>query len=130
MGKFRIRAKELNSRFNELEEFTNIRPLFHKLQTEVVAKHKEDLIDDIVKSYDTYTKDIQGILQQKKAAQEKIIADSQKDIEEIRRERDQKIEELKKVQEDKQELSAFVKQLKAATSQRVDEVVAAIKSAK
>ena len=130
LGKFRIRAKELNSRFNELEDFTNIRPLFHKLQTEVVAKHKEDLIDDIVKSYDTYTKDIQSILQQKKAAQEKIIADSQKGIEEIRRERDQKIEELKKVQEDKQELSAFVKQLKAATSQRVDEVVAAIRSAK
>ena len=127
LGKFRIRARELNARFSELEEFTNIRPLFHKLQTEVVAKHKEDLIDDIIKSYDAYVGDIRKIMQAKKSAQQKIIDDTQKGLEQIRAERDQKIKDLEQVQQDKRELSAFVSQLKSATTKRVEEVVAAIR---
>ncbi len=127
--KFRIRQSEFLARFGELEEFTNIRPLFHKLQTEVVARHKEDLIDDIIKDYDRCAADIQKILRRKKAAQQQLIEDSRKDIEEIRLERNQKLAELESVKKDRSELNAFVNQLRKATSDRVEQVVASIRNA-
>ena len=128
LGKFRIRARELNARFAELEEFTNIRPLFHKLQTEVVAKHKEDLIDDIIKTYDSHVEEIKKLMAAKKTAQQQLIEDSKKSLDQIQAERDQRVKELEQVQEDKRELSAVVKQLKNATTQRVEEVIAAIRN--
>lgn len=128
--KFRIRERELNSKFNELEEFTNIRPLFHKLQTEVVAKHKEDLIDDIIKTYDSCAADIKKIVAQKKAAQQQIINDSQKNIDQLRREREQKLAELEEVRQERQALNAFVEGLKKATSDRVDQLISSIRNAK
>ncbi|MBQ9479973.1 MAG: dynamin family protein, partial [Selenomonadaceae bacterium] len=94
LGKFRIRARELNARFAELEEFTNIRPLFHKLQTEVVAKHKEDLIDDIIKTYDSHVEEIKKLMAAKKTAQQQLIEDSKKSLDQIQAERDQRVKEL------------------------------------
>ncbi len=127
LNKFRIREKELDSRFKELENFANIKFLYAKIQNEIVTKYKKYLIDDIIASYESHQNSIKNIIGKKKQDQEKVIADSQKNIEEIRRERDKKIEEMKAAQKDKRELSEFVKQLKRETSQRVDELVAAIK---
>ena len=127
LPKFRIRNNELDENFKELEEFTNIKFLYDKLQNEIVAKYKTELLDDIAKTYERCQKTIREIIGKKKQDQEKVIADSQKNIDEIRRERDKKIEELKAAQEDKRELSEFVNQLKKETSQRVDELVSAIK---
>lgn len=128
--KMRIREAQLGEHFLELVEFTNIKPLFHKLQTEVVAKHKEELIDDLIRAYDNCKKDLQKIMKQKKQGQEKIIADSQKGIEDIRRERDQKIKELQEVQKTKEGLEVFVKKIKEETAKNIDYVVEAIKGSK
>ena len=122
-----IDLAEFDENFKDLEEFTNIKFLYGKLQNEIVAKYKDELIDDITKTYERCQKTIREIIGKKKQDQEKVIADSQKNIDEIRRERDKKIEELKAAQEDKRELSEFVNQLKKETSQRVDELVSAIK---
>ena len=122
-----IDLAEFDENFKDLEEFTNIKFLYGKLQNEIVAKYKTELLDDIAKTYERCQKTIREIIGKKKQDQEKVIADSQKNIDEIRRERDKKIEELKAAQEDKRELSEFVNQLKKETSQRVDELVSAIK---
>lgn len=127
LPKFRIRTNDFNQRFDELEEFTNIKFLYGKIQTEVVSKYKSELLDDIAKSYERCQAAIKKVVSAKKQVQEKIIKDSQMDIEAIRQERDKKSAELQQVQEDKRELTEYVKQLKSATSQRVNELVAAIK---
>lgn len=129
LPKFRIRSSELNLKFDELEDFTNINFLYGKIQREVVAKYKSELLDDIAKSYERCQAAIRKIVGAKKREQEKIISDSQMDIEAIRQERDKKLAELQKVKEEKRELTEYVKQLKAATSQRVNELVDAIKGA-
>lgn len=126
--KLRIRPTEINEHFAELQDFTNIKFLYSKLQTEIVAKYKTFLIEDIAKAYERCQLAIKKDLQKQKAEQEKTIAESQLNVEELRRKRDEKLAELQAVQEDKRELSEFVKQLKVATEKRIDEVVAAIKS--
>ena len=126
--KLRVRPSQLNERFDELEEFTNIKFLYGKLQTEIVSKYKTDLIEGIRKHYERCQENIAKVLGEKKKAQQGIINDSQLDVDEIRRKREEKLAELQEVQNDKRELSEFVRQLQAATEKRIDEVVKAIKS--
>lgn len=126
--KLRVRLSQLNERFDELEAFTNIKFLYGKLQTEIVSKYKTDLIDGIRNHYERCQENIAKVLGEQKKAQQDIINDSQLNVDEIRRKREEKLAELQAVQDDKRELSKFVKDLKMATDKRIEEVVAAIKS--
>ncbi len=125
--KLRIRRNQLDERFDELEDFTNIKFLYKKIQAEVVDKYKSELIDDICRAYENCQFGLKKVLGDKKLEQEKVIKDSQLSIDEIRQERDKRLQELQQAQEDKRELEVFVKQLKAETNHRVEEVIAMIK---
>lgn len=126
--KLRIRPSQLNEHFEELEEFTNIKFLYGKLQSEIVSKYKTALIDDIRKSYEKCQEDVKKVLGDQRKNQQNIINDSQLDVEDIRRKREEKLAELQGVQNDKRELSEFVRQLQAATEKRIEDVIKAIKS--
>lgn len=118
---------EFDEHFQDIEDFTNIKLLYEKLQKEVVTHHKEDVIRKIVEDYKDCQKAIYEDLQKRKAIQEKTISDSQLDIEGIRRERDKQLAELEEVQKGKAKLSELVEALKAETNKRIEEVVNAIK---
>ncbi len=126
--KLRIRPSQFNEHFEELEEFTNIKFLYGKLQSEIVSKYKTALIDDIRKSYEKCQEDVKKVLGDQRKNQQNIINDSQLDVEDIRRKREEKLAELQGVQNDKRELSEFVRQLQAATEKRIEDVIKAIKS--
>ena len=122
-----IDRTQLDERFDELEDFTNIKFLYKKIQAEVVDKYKSELIDDIRRAYENCQFGLKKVLGDKKVEQEKVIRDSQLNIDEIRGKLEKQQAELEQVQKDKSDLETFVKQLKAETSKRVEEVVAAIK---
>ena len=130
LSKFCVRADELNQRFDELKEFTNIKFLYSKIQTEVIAKYKSELLDDIAKAYERCQAAIKKVISAKKQSQEQILQDSKKSVEDIRREREQKKKELEDVQKDNRELDEYIKQLNAATEKRVEELVAQITGAR
>ena len=126
LPKFRVRHRDLDARFGELEELTNIRFLYGKLQREVMTNSSAEKVDDIKRAYEVCKDGISKVMEEIKKAQDKLINDSQKGFDEISREREEKRKELEAIKQDKEELTEFVKQFKAATSKRVDEVVAAI----
>ena len=125
--KLRIRRNQLDERFDELEDFTNIKFLYKKIQSEVVDKYKSELLDDIRRAYENCQFGLKKVLGDKKVEQEKVIRDSQLNIDEIRGKLEKQQAELEQVQKDKSDLETFVKQLKAETSKRVEEVITAIK---
>lgn len=128
LPKFKIRSpKKIAENYTELNEFTNIKFLYGKLQSEIIAKYKTFLIDDIKKSYERCQEVIRKNLSKLKDDQEKTIKDSQLDVSDLRRRREEKLAELQEVQDDKRELTAFVRQLKAETEKRVEDVVKAIR---
>lgn len=126
--KLEIDSDEFDENFQEIEDFTNIKFLYEKLQTEVVQHYKADVIQKIIGDYKDLQKHLFEDLGEKKKAQQDKINDSQLDVDEIRRKREEKLAELQAVQNDKRELSEFIRQLQAATEKRIEEVVAAIKS--
>lgn len=120
---------ELGENFARLEETTNIRRLLHVLKTKVIAKYKEDLVDGIVRDYDHYAQTIRALMERKRTAQERLIADTQKGIEQIQAEREQKLSELNDIRESQQELSEFVKRLRVEMSEAVDTAMNEIRNA-
>ena len=120
---------ELGDQFARLEETTNIRQLLHILKTRVIAKYKEDLVDGIVRDYDHYAVQIREIMERKRTSQERLIADTQKSLEQIQAERNQKLQELNDIRESQQELTEFVRRLRVEMSEAVDTAMNEIRNA-
>ena len=120
---------ELGDQFARLEETTNIRRLLHILKTRIIAKYQEDLVDGIVRDYDHYAIQIKDVMERKRTSQEKLIADTQKDLEQIQAERAQKLQELNVIKESQEELSEFVKRLRIEMSEAVDTAMNEIRNA-
>lgn len=124
--KFRI--KDVNERYQELLDFTNITILKNKIQREIVSNYKKLLLDDIVEGYNICKDSIKEAMDKIKASQEEIITASQGGIEEIKKKQDEYSAKYKEAENDKKELDNLLKQLKKATSQRADELEKAIKN--
>lgn len=124
--KFRI--KDINEKYQEMLDFTNIALLKNKIQREIVQNYKKLLIDDIVNSYELCKDSIKEAMTKVKADQEELIITSQGGIEEIKKKQAEYDAEYREAEQDKKALEALLKNLKIATSQRADELEKAIKS--
>lgn len=123
--KFRIR--DINEKYQEMLDFTNIALLKNKIQREIVQDYKKLLIDDIVGNYELCRESIKEAMDKIKAAQEEIIQTSQGGIDEIKKKQAEYDSKYKEAEADKKELERLLKRLKMATSQRADELEKAIK---
>ena len=124
--KFRIR--DINDRYQEMLDFTNIALLKNKIQREIVQDYKKLLIEDIVGNYELCKESIREAMMKVKMAQEEIIHTSQGGIEEIKKKQAEYNAKYQEAEADKKELENLLKKLKMATSQRADELEKAIKS--
>lgn len=124
--KFRIR--DINEKYQEMLDFTNITLLKNKMQNEIVQNYKKLLIEDITGSYEMCTETIKETMAKIKTSQEEIIRTSQGGIEEIKKKQSEYKEKYNEAENDKKELENLLKKLKMATSQRADELEKAIKS--
>lgn len=123
--KFRIR--DVNEKYQEMLDFTNIALLKNKIQREIVQDYKKLLIDDIVGNYELCKESIKEAMEKVKIAQEEIILTSQAGFEEIKKKQAEYDAKYNEAESDKKELENLLKKLKMATSQRADELEKAIK---
>lgn len=124
--KFRIR--DINEKYKEMLDFTNIELLKNKMQREIVLNFKKLLLEDITGSYELCKESIKETMIKVKAAQKEIIEASQGGIEEIKKKQAEYDSKYQEAEQDKRELEGLLKKLKMATSQRADELEKAIKS--
>lgn len=125
--KLRIKENELNDRYKEIEDFTNIRLLKSKLQDEIISKYKEYMVEDIISSYKDYSAEIREKIGLAKKEQQELIDTSQQDINEIKRKKEEYQKELNSAVEEKENFSRMIKQIKYATTQRADDLIKSIR---
>lgn len=124
--KFRI--KDINEKYQQMLDFTNIAALKNKIQREIVHDYKKLLIDDIVGNYELCRESVKEAVMKIKAAQEEIIRTSQGGIEEIKKKQAEYDAKYQEAEADKQALENLLKTLEKVTSQRADELEKAIKN--
>ncbi|EYE89098.1 hypothetical protein Q428_04635 [Fervidicella metallireducens AeB] len=122
--KFRI--KDINEKYQELLDFTNIALLKNKIQQEIVLNYKKLLLEDITESYELCKESIKETMIKVKTAQEEIIKISLSGIEEIKKKQAEYDVKYKEAEQDKKELEDLLKKLKIATTQRANELEKAI----
>lgn len=123
--KFRI--KDINEKYQEMLDFTNIDLLKNKIQREIVQDYTKLLIEDIVGGFEICRESIKEAMEKVKTAQEEIIETSQGGIEEIKKKQAEYDKKYQEAVEDKKELEELLKTLKLATSKRAEALEKAIK---
>lgn len=124
----KFRVKDINEKYQELLDFTNIKLLKNKIQQEIVQNYKKLLIEDIVGNYEICKESIQETMAKIKTTQEEIIEASQGGIEEIKKKQAEYDAKYQEAEKEKNELESLLKKLKLTTSQRADELEKAIKN--
>lgn len=127
--KLRIKGNEsIHTNYQTLKDFTKIELLKSKLQTGIVSQYKRLMVEDIVSSYHFCVEEIKEKMISLKQEQEEIITASTKGIEEIKRKQMEYEEKLAKSVQEKNEISVLIKEIRLATTKRVDELVMSIKN--
>ncbi len=123
----KLRKRDINENYKEVLDFTNIGYLKNVINKDIVQNHKKILIDDIIASYQLCSGAIKETMSKVKVEQEKMIKVSQSSLEEIEKQQQKYTKKYKEAENDKKELEAMLKELKLATTKRVDELEKAIK---
>lgn len=124
--KFRIR--NIDEKYQELLDFTNISLLKNKMHREIVLNHKKLLIEDITGNYELCKESIKETMLKVRSTQKEIIETSQGGIEAIKKKQSEYEAKYQEAEKDKKELEDLLKTLNMATSQRADELEKAIKN--
>ena len=126
--KYKIRMDGLAEKYHEVEEGTNISLLKTKLQAEVISRYKKMMIDDICIAYEQNREDIGEQMRRLRDEQQEIIDTSSKGLDEIRKKKEEYEKKVKAAEQEKKSLEQLVSSVKAATTKRAEEVIAAIKA--
>lgn len=124
--KFRIR--DINEKYKDLLDLTNIARLKSKIQKEIVLNHKDILLKDIVGKYSLCKESIKETMTHIKESQEEIILTSQGSIEDIKRKQEEYSAKYAEAEADKRELENLLKTLKDTTSKKADELEKSIRN--
>ncbi len=122
LRKMRIRIEELDRRYNELKEFTNIGLLNNKLYSEVAVNHKEILIKDIENSYECCRDEIREAMGKIRKSQEEFIEAGLGGMDEIRKKQEEYTNKYQQAATDKKDLQALLKRLQNLMQKRADEL--------
>lgn len=119
---FKLRINNIEEKYQELLDFTNITFLKNKIQREIVQSYKKILVEDIKGSYIQCKNSIKETMNNIKIKQEEIISMSQTDIKDLKikqREYEEKYKEMMKEQEDRRDT---INILKIKVSQFAEEI--------
>lgn len=126
--KLRCRESQIAGRREELMEFTGIATLKRKLDTEVVARYRELLLEDIKNNYEASKETVTEVIQKIKAHQQEIIDITSKGLDELEAVQKENTEKLAKAQEDQKDLEELVAEIQKQTEDRTAQLVKAIRS--
>lgn len=113
--------------YDELLRFTGIDLLKRRMDTEIIAKYRELLIEDIKGNYELCKENIRDVIEKIKAKQKEIIDISTKSIEEIHAAQEEGRKKLADIQKDQAELVELVGEIKRQTGERTRQLEQAIR---
>lgn len=125
--KLRIRETEIDKRYQELKEFTNIEYIQNTLKSDVVSEAKKWIIDDIISSFKYCQKEINQCMNAIKADQNEIIEVSKGSLDNIKKRKDAYRKQIQDASTEKEDIERLVKTIKHTTNQRVDELISELK---
>lgn len=128
--KLRIRESEVDEKFTQIREFTNIDNFRAKINTELVENSKRILVEDINNQYSYVREDLLKTLGGIEAAQNEIIETAKKGREAIESKRKEYEQKVDKAKEDSQSLERMVDKMKRVTQKRADDLLNAIRGMK
>lgn len=126
--KFRYMPDDIAEHYEELLDFTGVRQLKHRMDTEILEQYRRLLLEDIRNGYEQLKENITELMQQVCQRQKEIIAMSSQGLEAAK----QKAEDLQKQQQemetDTADLERLYQQIKESTEERKKEVTDAIRA--
>lgn len=126
--KFRYMPDDIAEHYEELLDFTGVRQLKHRMDTEILEQYRRLLLEDIRNGYEQLKENIAELMQQVCQRQKEIIAMSSQGLEAAK----QKAEDLQKQQQemetDTADLESLYQQIKESTEDRKKQVTDAIRA--
>ena len=125
--KMQYMPDKIMENYDELLRFTGIDLLKRRMDTEIIAKYRELLIEDIKGNYELCKENIRDVIEKIKAKQKEIIDISTKSIEEIHAAQEEGRKKLADIQKDQAELVELVGEIKRQTGERTRQLEQAIR---
>lgn len=123
-----VTLDDIDEKYNDLIDFAGIRLLKQRMNSEIVAKYSELLIEDLQNGYLQCKEELEEFLQKTRERQKELIAISQKNLDDIRKEQVKNQEKLREAENDQKEFAELTQKLRKMSRDRSIELVKAIKS--
>ena len=127
LTKLRISEPQIDEKYQELVDFTNIDFLKTKLKKEMISEHKQLLTKDIIEAYKICQEELNEKMSAIKSEQNEIIETANSGIEAIRSKKNEYEHKLSEMKAEKEELAVLLKEMKLATTKRADELIREIR---
>lgn len=118
---------DVEDHLEELMEKSNVGEVNRRITIDILPKHKEFLMSDIMNNYKSILSDIKTFFADIRESQSEVLETSAKNADEIRMSFEKSKKELDDVQAYREQLEIAMNELKANTDERVSELCKALK---
>ena len=112
----------------KLREYTYIDTLLYKIRTDILARYRQFLIDDIIKIYNDLKRDISAYFMEVADNNKKLLDASNSDVDEIRKQYEIAYENAQAQKQVKEALSILLNDLKENNSKRIKDLELKLKN--
>ena len=126
--KFRYMPDDIAEHYEELLDFTGVRQLKHRMDTEILEQYRRLLLEDIRNGYEQIKENITELMQQVCQRQKEIIAMSSQGLEAAKQKAEDLQKQQQKMETDTAVLESLYQQIKESTEVRKKQVTDAIRA--
>lgn len=126
--KFRYMPEEIPEHYEELLDFTGIRQLKHRMDTEILEQYRRLLLEDIRNGYEQIKENITELMQQVCQRQKEIIEMSNQGLEAAKKKAEDLQKQQQEMETDTADLESLYQQIKESTEERKKQVTDAIRA--
>ena len=126
--KFKYMPEEISEHYEELLDFTGIRQLKHRMDTEILEQYRRLLLEDIRNGYEQIKENITELMQQVCQRQKEIIDMSTQGLEAAKQKAAEVQKQQQEMEQDTAKLENLYQDLKKGTEKQKKQVTDAIRS--
>lgn len=126
--KFKYMPEEISEHYEELLDFTGIRQLKHRMDTEILEQYRRLLLEDIRNGYEQIKENITEVMQQVCQRQKEIIEMSNQGLEAAKQKAAEVQKQQQEMEQDTVELENLYQEIKKSTDEQKKQVTDAIRS--
>lgn len=126
--KFKYMPDEISEHYDELLDFTGIRQLKHRMDTEILEQYRRLLLEDIRNGYEQIKENITEVMQQVCQRQKEIIEMSNQGLEAAKQKAAEVQKQQQEMEQDTVELENLYQEIKKSTDEQKKQVTDAIRS--